>query len=412
MTYDTTIIWLLLTIACIAIQAFFPMMEMASISFNTIHLQYSISRGDKKAIMLNFLLQNPARLFGTTLIGVNVALQVGSECSRMLYSSMGLNPNFSPITQVILVLIFAELAPMFAARRYSEHVAMSGIRILHAASKVLVPVTWAINILSRVVGRLFGAESANTTIFLTRDELQKTIEELKEPSHPDDDKEDFNAIAANIFNLRNTTAQKIMVPLSEVQMLPDHYTVGRMRILLNKAYYPYLPIFEGFRENVIGIAYPHDLIVVDDSSDVKSHVKPPWFISGDANIQHILHEFRTNGKNIAIVLDGDGSAIGILTLQDILDEIFGEMSVPLSPREKYLRVIDKTLPGTMKVTEFNDAFDADLDVSEAETLADLMKNILGHEPERSESVKVDQFEFTAEDSTLLGVQTISVKTIN
>jgi len=102
------------------------MVEMACVSFNKVRLHYYVNQGNRRAIWLNYLLQHPFRLFGTTLIGVNVAMVVGSECSREFHSALGLSPDLAPLSQVIIVVIFAELAPMFAARHYAEHVAMLG----------------------------------------------------------------------------------------------------------------------------------------------------------------------------------------------------------------------------------------------------------------------------------------------
>ena len=99
------------------------MIEMACVSFNKVRLEYYVSKGKKRALWLSFLLHHPAYLFGTTLIGVNVALIIGSECARRFYAALGLNPDLAALTQILLVLIFAEISPMFAGRRYAEHVA-------------------------------------------------------------------------------------------------------------------------------------------------------------------------------------------------------------------------------------------------------------------------------------------------
>ena len=120
-------------------EAFFSMMEMSCVSFNKVRLQYYVSKGNIRAKWISELLNSPAKLFGTTLIGVNAALQFGSECARQFYQSLGLSPDWAALSQIFLVLILAELAPMFAARRYAEHVCMLGIPIIYVFSKVMVP---------------------------------------------------------------------------------------------------------------------------------------------------------------------------------------------------------------------------------------------------------------------------------
>src|SRR5580658_9565833 len=119
-------LYLFFIIICLIVQGFFAMIEMACVSFNKVRLQYYVSKGKKRALWLSFLLHHPAYLFGTTLIGVNTALVIGSEYSRRFYDAMGLSPDLAPLSQIVIVLIFAEISPMFAGRRYAEHVAMLG----------------------------------------------------------------------------------------------------------------------------------------------------------------------------------------------------------------------------------------------------------------------------------------------
>ncbi len=162
-----------------AIQGFFAMVEMACVSFNKVRLQYYVSKENKRALWLSYLLHHPALLFGTTLIGVNTALVVGSECARRFYDSLGFSPDWAPLSQIIIVLIFAEIAPMFAGRRYAEHVAMLGIPILFFFSILLRPVIWLLDLLCRAINRLIG-KSVPAGIYLSREELQNIIEEREE----------------------------------------------------------------------------------------------------------------------------------------------------------------------------------------------------------------------------------------
>src|SRR5271168_1923794 len=119
---NSPLFWLSLTILCIAVQGVYSMLELASVSFNRVRLEYYVAKKIKRAMWLHYLLQKPSRLFGTVMLGVNVALQIGSQTSREFYSSVGLDPDLAPLTQVFLVVILAELTPLFAARRYPESV--------------------------------------------------------------------------------------------------------------------------------------------------------------------------------------------------------------------------------------------------------------------------------------------------
>ena len=225
--------FLFMILICLCVQGFFAMVEMACVSFNKVRLQYYVSRQNKRALWLSYLLHHPALLFGTTLIGVNTALVVGSECARRFYVALGFSPDWAPLTQIFIVLIFAELAPMFAGRRYAEHVALLGIPILFFFSVILRPVIWLLDVICRAVNRLIGKPVA-AGIYLSREELQNVIEEREETITTEPAKREFNTVVANIFALKNKTAKDLMQPITLVPLVPSFCTVGEMREIVRR----------------------------------------------------------------------------------------------------------------------------------------------------------------------------------
>ena len=131
--------WLGVNLFCIFIQGFFSMMEMACVSFNRVRLQYYLTKSNKKASYINFLIRRPYRLFGTVMLGVNIALQIGSESSRRCYSLLGIPPEYAPATQIFLVVIFAELLPLAISRKIPEKIALKGAPILYCAHHLFYP---------------------------------------------------------------------------------------------------------------------------------------------------------------------------------------------------------------------------------------------------------------------------------
>lgn len=328
------ILWLLLTIFCILAQGFYSMLEMAAVSFNRVRLQYYVSKGVKRAIWLQYLLQKPSRLFGTVMLGANIALQLGSQSSREFYASLGIDPDLAPITQVFLVVILAELAPLFAARRYAEHVVMLGIPIVYATERLLAPVIWLIGLLSQGFNKLVGIKNVNVDVFLTREELQKVLESQEESFG---EREDFNVIVANIFSLKNKVAKEVLIPLNLNEMISSSTNVNQLRIKLASSDQTYIPIFHKNPTNVVAMAYVRDLLRAESNRLVRDFAKPPWFITQDTKLMQILTQFRKNHQKIAVVLDPKGLAIGILTMERILEEIFGAEISDKVEKEKKLR---------------------------------------------------------------------------
>ena len=409
----SSLIWLLLDLLSIVILGFYSMLEMACVSFNKVRLQYYVTKGDQRAIWLNSLLQNSSRLFGTTLICVNLALVIGSECSREFYSAIGLNPNLAPLTQVLLVVIFGELAPMFAARHFPEHVAMLGVPLIYFSAKVMEPILWLISMTSKVCDYLVGSQSSESNLYLTQEELQKVLEEQSVDNPLDRDSAEFSAIATNIFSVRNKTVKQIMEPIESIALLPSNATIRDMEQLLNKSDTPFVPIYSNDPTNIVAIAYPRDAIRASQTHRVRQYALPPWSVTEKTTMMHLLKQFRTNNESIAIILDKAGKAIGIVQLSGVLAEIFGKISysgVSKSKTPQKLMIIDKTFSGNMSVGDFNAQFGVLIGQDPTMTLSELMTTTIGHHPEKGESMYITPFAFTVKETTLLEVKTISVST--
>ena len=400
--------WLFFNILSIIFLAFYSMMEMACVSFNKVRLHYYVHEGNKKAEMLNYLLQHPFRLFGTTLIGVNVAMVIGSECSREFHAAIGINPDLAPISQVILVVIFGELAPMFAARHYAEHVAMLGVPLVYTTARLLTPVLWVVGWVSKFANYLLKGKSEEVNLFLNKDELQKILEE-----HGDEpvqkETQEINLITQNIFRLRHLTAEDIMVPLHVIPRLPSNATVSQMKQLIQKTNTDFILIYFQEYKHIVGTAFPRDYLRVPDQKRIRDYSRQPWFVTETTPLTSILQQFQRNNQSVTIILDKHGQAKGLLTLNELLTKVFGDPNQSTS-KEKCPVLIERTFPGDTTVKEFNQQFSITIDADEALTLSQLMEQTQGHLPEKGETVSIDPFELTVKEASLMEIKSVIVKT--
>lgn len=404
--------WLFFNLLSIIVLAFFSMVEMACVSLNKIRLQYYFSLGNKRAIWLSYLLHNPSRLFGTTLIMVSLAMVVSSEFARRFYSSVGLDPDLSPLTQVIFVVIFGELAPIFAARRFPEHVAMLGAPITYFTAKLLTPLLWVISGISKLSNYLVGGRESAENFYISQEELQKLLEEQDETPPSGVEAEDFNTITGNILKMNEKVARQIMVPISQILMIAANATVMDARRIMTKTKERYLPIYLREIHNVIGIAFPRDLIRAPDNKRLRDYCRPPWFITQYTSILQILKQFKSNNQSVAVVLDDNGQTIGILSLDNIMEAIFGKAPIKKERQktEGLQLIIDRTFPGNMTVEEFNEQFDVKLTENTKLTLGELVMQTLGHMPEEGESIHIGSFEITVKEATLLEIKSVTITT--
>jgi putative hemolysin len=397
--------WFSMTVICIAVQAVYSMLELAAVSFNRVRLAYYVSKKMKRAMWLQYLLEKPSRLFGTVMLGVNVALQLGSQTAREFYSSIGLDPDFAAITQIFLVVILAELAPLFAARRYPEHVIMLGIPIVYVTSRIFAPIVWLISQLMRFTFRLFGKKEESFELLISREELQKVLESHEEES-------EFNIVISGIFSLKNIAAEHVMTPLSKIDMIAASSTVAMLRSKISSSEQQFVPLYHKNPSNIVAIANVRDLVRLSDNRTLREYAKPPWFITETTKLMPILAQFRRNRQNLAVVLDSNGAAIGILTLDAILQQIFGDYPLEAEIRKKApVPYIHRIFPGNTKIADFNREYNTTLDLHGVETFAQLLVTLLDHPPVPGDFVIVDRFELVVEEASLLGIKSVTVMTL-
>lgn len=411
MNGNTALWWTTLNLISMFVLGFYSMQEMASVSFNKIRLHYYVSKGMKRAIWLNDLLQDPARLFGTTLLSVNAAMFIGSECARQTYIALGLSPDIAPLTQVLFVILFAELAPMFAARRYPEQVALFGAPILYFSAMLMTPLLWAVSAISTVVDKLAGSKESQKNHLLNQEDLQKILSKQKEEG-TEEEPDEFDLLARNVFSLRAKDARLIIEPLTSFPALPVHATISQMRPLLAQSDAQDILVYRYDIQHVVGVVSPRNLLRVPETHPIHAYMTPPWFITRQTKLMKLLHEFRQSNQRLAIVLNEHGLAVGMIKREDLLQELFGKIDLfteaQRQPPSKFL--IDRTFPADLSIGEFNKEFGVTLSSETEKTLAELMTHLLGHPPHEGESVSLPPFELTVVESSLLEATRIAITT--
>lgn len=383
--------FLLISLLCIVLQSFFSMFEMASVSLNKVRLQYYVSKKMKKAVWLEYLLKKPSRLFGTTLIAVNSFLFIGSEASRRFYGSIGLSPDLAFITQSFLVIIFAELVPLFTAIRHSEKIAFFNVPIIYFLSKILYPIIF----LMEKISYLINFFSKTPKIYLTKEEMQKAFEEKSMYF-------DRNKTIGRIFSIKNKQAKDIAISLELAPLLPSSALIEDV-----KRYSEFIILYHKFLKNVVAIVISRNLLKADPSKKVMEYGRSAWFIFEDSNILDIIKQFRCNGQPVAIVLNKDGKPVGFLTLEMISDEVFGTSS----PFYKKRVCIEKNISADMSVEEFNKMFKADLSFDVGDTISDLLYKELQYHPSKGEVVYLKNFKFIIKKTSLFKTKNVLVRNI-
>lgn len=395
-------LWVLATLGCLALQGLFAMTEMACISYPRVRLHYEAANGRQSARRLLKLLESPTRLFGTTLLMTNLGLQLGAECSRQLYESVGWNPDFAPITQAPLAILFAELGPLFAARRCPEPIARSLSPILNSVGVVLSPITALLGGFVNCITRWFGGGEQEGHLALTREELFRALEETGESKDAP-----IQRMVTQLFRLRYMVASDLMRPLSQLLILPGYFPVDQARQRLQERPCDRILIFSKHPKQITGVVRPADLLPLEGVARVSSVAQPPWVIPSDLSVLQLFEQFRHNSPSVGVIGGSNGEALGWITWDDLLQLLLPqEADEGMTPP-----FIDRTLPADLPIHTFNRLYSTQLE-DHGGSLGDLVRDQLGHSPSVGDLVRYGGFEFRVQEASLKGPERIHVRTLD
>jgi putative hemolysin len=396
-------------------QAFFAGSEMGMISFNRIRLRHLVEGGDKKAVLIQRLLDNPQRLFGTTLVGVNICVIVGATVAsdlvhRYVTQSNTWGPAIATGVMLPLTVMFGQIVPMSAYRSHSTFLVRLSIVTLTRAYWVLLPAVYAATFISRKIAGLFGRTMEKTSPFSSRDEIRLLLEEGTEGEFLHEDGLDM---LHRIFDLYETHASEVMMPLIEVTASPIENSVEDVIKVMRKTGFSTIPLYEDRIDNIVGTLHAPDLMGIEDRHQpAEKFARKPYIVPESKPVDDILLEFQRTGERFAVVVDEYGGVSGILTMEDIVEEIVGEIADEYEealPRRISTRKGKLVVEGKMNIKEFNEEFSCNLPAEKAETIGGLLTVSTGRVPQPGEKIECHGMEFEVLEASDRKVSKLAIK---
>ncbi len=333
-------------VVCVLVEAFFSGSEIAMVSADRSQLRHRASGGDRGARLVEAFLAKPQALLATTLLGTNLATVTFSVTVALFL--MGRAGSHSELWAIVMVtpatLLFGEVVPKTLFQQYANQIVTRIIFPLRFASILLRPIVLIMSWVASAMTRLLGTDQERA--FITRDELVVLIEN---DSGASEITEDERAMIANVFELSEATADEVMVPLSEVTALPEDVTLGEAALEVADKQHSRMPIYESRVDNIVGIVHVFDLLaagITAKRNPVRSIAKPATFVPESKPASELLVELQRTGNQMAIVVDEYGGAVGIVTVEDILEEIVGEIE---DEYDEALPRIEQERPGVWRV---------------------------------------------------------------
>lgn len=201
-----------------------------------------------------------------------------------------------------------------------------------------------------------------------------------------------------------------MTPLKSHQLLPFDATIAQLRNLWRRSPSHCIALYQRKIGHIIGILHPRDVLRAADHDRLNDYARPPWFVPAKTSLSHMIKQFRHNNQNIAIIIDSQGQAIGMISFAAIINEVFGLSHLPPRQIEQQEALLwEKTLPGSMSVGNFYRQFGTKLDENEELSLSDLLIKHCGHHPNAGDKIAVGPYEMTIKNCSLLEIKSLSVK---
>lgn len=399
---------ILIIIILILLNAFFASAEIAFISLNDAKIDKQAKEGNKKAKKIKDMLVNPSKFLATIQIGITLAGFLSSAFAAETFASelapilndkipqIGLAAwnNISIILITIILsyftLIFGELVPKRLAMKNCEKIAFASIGIIKTISVITAPFVKFLTFSTNIVSKLFGV-SENEEETVTEEEIRMMVDVGEEKGTIN--KSEKNMIN-RVFEFNDKVVSEIMVPRTDIFALDMNMSITEVITELSEDLrYSRVPIYDENIDNIKGIVYIKDILLSkrDKKTRIRNLMKEAYFVPEAKRINELFDELRKHRRQIAIVVDEYGGTSGIVTIEDILEEIVGEIYDEYDEVEKTVEKIDETtymLNGNIAIYEVEDYLNITIEEGEYDTLSGYLVEKLGRIPNEKDKGKI------------------------
>lgn len=397
------------------INAFFSSAEMAIVSVNKTKIKLLSEEGDKRAKLLEKLMNEPSSFLATIQVGItfasffssaSAATGVSAEISKILsrYNIPYINQiSLIGVTIILsyITLVFGELVPKRIALKKSEKKALSSARIIYFVSVIAKPFIKILSFSALVILKLTKNDEEGIEEKVSEEEIRAMLSEGEEYGTI---KEEEREMIDSVFEFNDIMAKEIMTSRKDTYMINIEDTYEEYMEQIFNLQYSRIPVYEGKIDNIIGILYLKDFLVEAkrvgfDNIDIRKILQAPKFIPENKRTNELFKELKKTRNHMAILIDEYGGFSGIVTMEDLIEEIMGDIEDEYDLEEPNIRKIDEKnyiVKGTYTIHEFNEFFDVELEEGDYDTINGFMITKIGEIPDYDKEVVLDMDSFILE----------------
>ena len=399
----------------IFLNAFFAASEIAFISLNDTKIEKQAKDGNKKAKQIEKMLKTPSKFLATIQIGITLAGFLSSAFASdtfaeklapilfqcMPFFSLGVWKSISIIIITIILsfftLVFGELVPKRLAMKNYEKIAFGTIGIIRAISIITSPFVKFLTLVTNSISKLFGV-GENEEESVTEEEIKMMVDQGEEKGTI---KEEEKELINNVFEFNDITASEIMKHRKDIFAVDINISNDELMEELSKEEYRYsrIPVYDETIDEIKGILYIKDVLknIGKKNFKVKNVVKDAYFVSQTRLINEVFKELQKNKMQIAIIIDEYGGTAGLITMEDILEELVGDIYDEYDKEEKEFEKIDENtyiIVGSMPIYDVNKLLNANIPEGDYDSLSGFLQEKLGRIPEEEENPIIETKEVT------------------
>ena len=385
---------LIILILLLGLSAFFSSAETALTTANRIRMRSMAEEGNKRAQAAMQVTDNSGKMLSAILIGNNIVnLSAASLTTSLAYSFGGSMVAIASGILTVLILLFGEITPKTMATIHAEKMALIYAPIIRVFMKIMTPLIFVINGLSMGILFLLRVDPSAKNKAMTETELRTIVDVSHEDGVIESDEREM---IYNVFDLGDAKAKDVMVPRVHVTFADVNSSYDELIDIFREDKFTRLPIFEDTTDNVIGTINMKDLLLYDSSKEfhIRDILREAYFTYEYKSISELLVEMRQASLNIAIVLDEYGETAGLITLEDILEEIVGEIHDEYDENEEeYVKEVGEReylVEGSLNLDDLNDRLDLDLSSEEYDSLGGFIIERLDRLPEAGDEITTDE----------------------
>ncbi len=392
---DTSgVIQLISLFLLLLLSGFFSSAETSLTTVNKVRIRTLCEEGNRRAQTTQKILDNYSKMLSTILIGNNIVNITASSLATTLAIKIWGSFAVGIVTGVltILVLLFGEIIPKNLAMIYSEKISLAYSGIIYLLMQLFTPVIIIVDVLSNLIMKLLHIDPNKKVSTMTESELKTYVDVSHEDGVIESEERE---IIYNVFDFSDAVAKDIMIPRIDMVTVDLDTKYEDLLKVFRESMYTRIPVYEEDKDNVIGLVNIKDFILVTDEAHfhIKDIIREAHYTYEFKKTADLMVEMREKTTNVAFVLNEYGSTVGMITLEDLLEEIVGEIRDEYDEDEdEFIKSIDANtylVEGGMKLDDINDALEISLKSEDYDSLGGLMIEKLDRLPEEDEEIELE-----------------------